>query len=103
MHAALSPDKHDALVFHYWLDLTVREIALVMQTSESNVKKHLVRGRRHMLKWFTEKAWRAACPTPDQRMVRETDASESGWHLVDYFNEENDSNRIPRSGNWSES
>ncbi len=84
----LSPDKHDALVFHYWLDLTVREIALVMKTSESNVKKHLVRGRRHMLKWFTERGLESGLSEVGRRMVRETDARESGWHLVDYFNED---------------
>lgn len=82
----LSSDRNDALVFHYWLGLPVREIALVMKTSESNVKQHLVRGRREMLKWFKENGLDLGLSKAGQRMIREIDAYESGWHLVDDLN-----------------
>ncbi|MEN8006349.1 MAG: sigma-70 family RNA polymerase sigma factor [Candidatus Krumholzibacteriota bacterium] len=80
---SLGPDKHDALVLHYWLDLTVREIALIMKTSESNVKKHLVRGRRQMLKWFRDNGLDWGLSEIGQKVMREAGAHESGWHLVD--------------------
>jgi RNA polymerase sigma-70 factor (ECF subfamily) len=83
----LSPDKNDALVFHYWLDMTVKDIAVVMKTSESNVKKHLVRGRRHMLKWFKEHGLDLGLSEAGRKMIREVDAFESGWHLVDQTDE----------------
>lgn len=79
----LHPDKHDALVFHYWLDMTVRDIALIMKTSESNVKVHLVRGRKQMLKWFKENGLKSGLSKRGQKMIRDADAKESGWHLVD--------------------
>jgi len=79
----LGPDKHDALVLHYWLDLTVREIALVMKTSESNVKQHLVRGRRQMLRWFRDHGMDHGLSEAGQKMIRDVDAQESGWHLVE--------------------
>ena len=85
----LSPDKNDALVFHYWLDMTVREIAVVMKTSESNVKQHLVRGRREMLKWFKDNGLRGGLSERGQKMIRDADAKESGWHLVDDTDEGN--------------
>ena len=84
----LKADKHDALVLHYWLDLTVREIALIMKTSQSNVKKHLVRGRRQMLRWFLDHGMEHGLSEAGLKMIREVDAHESGWHLVDELNEE---------------
>ena len=85
----LSPDRHDALVFHYWLDMTVREIAVVMKTSESNVKQHLVRGRREMLKWFNDNGLRGGLSKRGQKMIRDAGAKESGWHLVDDTEDDN--------------
>ena len=82
----LKADKHDALVLHYWLDLTVREIALIMKTSQSNVKKHLVRGRRQMLRWFLDHGMEHGLSEAGLKMIREVDAHESGWHLVDDLN-----------------
>jgi len=79
----LSPDRHDALVFHYWLEMTVREIALVMKTSESSVKKHLVCGRRQMLNWFRENGLKFGLSAVGQKIMNEAAAYESGWHLVD--------------------
>ncbi len=79
----LNADKHDALVLHYWLDLTVREIALIMKTSQSNVKKHLVRGRRQMLRWLVDHGMEHGLSETGLKMIREVDAHESGWHLVD--------------------
>ncbi len=82
----VTPNRHDALVFHYWMDLTVREISLIMMTSESNVKKHLVRGRRQILKWLKDNGMEHGLSQAGQRMIREVDARESGWHLVDELN-----------------
>ena len=79
----LNSDKHDTLVLHYWLDMTVREIALVMKTSQSNVKKHLVRGRRQMLRWFRDHGMEHGLSEAGRKMIRDVDAHESGWHLVD--------------------
>jgi RNA polymerase sigma factor (sigma-70 family) len=83
----LSSDKHDALVLHYWLDMTVRQMALAMKTSESNVKKHLVRGRRQMLSWLRDNGLNIGLSEVGMKMIREADACESGWHLVDDLNE----------------
>ena len=82
----VTPNRHDALVFHYWMDLTVREISLIMQTSESNVKKHLVRGRRQILRWLVDNGMEHGLSEVGQRMIRQVDARESGWHLVDELN-----------------
>ncbi len=82
----LSDNRNDALVFHYWMGLPVREIALIMKTTESNVKMHLVRGRRQMLKWFKKKGLELGLSKAGQKMIREVDAYESGWHLVDDLN-----------------
>jgi RNA polymerase sigma-70 factor (ECF subfamily) len=79
----LSDNRNDVLVFHYWLGLPVREIALIMKTSASSVKMNLVRGRRQMLKWFKEHGLELGLSKEGQRLVREVDAYESGWHLVD--------------------
>lgn len=84
----LNSDKHDALVFHYWLDMTVREIAIIMKTSESNVKMHLVRGRRQMLKWFRDHGLDAGLSETGQKMMREAGAHDSGWHLISEANKE---------------
>jgi predicted DNA-binding protein YlxM (UPF0122 family) len=84
----LTSNRHDALVLHYWLDMTTREIALVMKTSESNVKKHLVRGRREMLRWFREHGMEHGLSEDGRKMIREVDAHESGWHLVEDLTED---------------
>ncbi len=83
----VTPNRHDALVFHYWMDLTVKQIALIMKTSDSNVKKHLVRGRRQILKWLVDNGMEHGLSEVGQKMIREVDARESGWHLVDELNE----------------
>jgi len=82
----VTPNRHDALVFHYWMDLTVKQIALLMKTSESNVKKHLVRGRRQILKWLVDNGMEQGLSEVGQKMIREVDARESGWHLVNDLN-----------------
>ena len=82
----VTPNRHDALVFHYWMDLTVKQISLLMKTSESNVKKHLVRGRRQILKWLVDNGMEQGLSEVGQKMIREVDARESGWHLVDDLN-----------------
>jgi RNA polymerase sigma factor (sigma-70 family) len=82
----LSDNRNDALVFHYWMGLPVREIALIMKATESNVKMHLVRGRRQMLKWFKRNGLELGLSQAGQKMIREVDAYESGWHLVDDLN-----------------
>ena len=85
----LKSDKHDALVLHYWLDLTVREIALIMKTSQSNVKKHLVRGRKQMLRWLLVHGMEHGLSEVGLKMIRELDAHESGWHLVEDLSDKN--------------
>jgi RNA polymerase sigma-70 factor, ECF subfamily len=44
----LSPSQRAAVYLHYQVDLPVREVALLMDTSVAAVKVHLHRGRRRL-------------------------------------------------------
>ena len=46
--AALAPMQRAAVVLFYWDDLPVREIAEVLEVSESTVKQHLHRARHRL-------------------------------------------------------
>jgi RNA polymerase sigma-70 factor (ECF subfamily) len=50
----LVPDRQEAFMLHYWMEMTVREIAVVMKISEALAKAHLRRGRRQLRRWLTE-------------------------------------------------
>lgn len=43
--ARLPADRHEVFVLHYWLGMTVREVALVMKLPVGTVSSHLRRGR----------------------------------------------------------
>ena len=45
---SLSPGQRAAIVLHYHVDLPVREVSRLMDTSVSVVKVHLYRGRRRL-------------------------------------------------------
>lgn len=46
--SGLSEKHREAIVLYYWSELSVKEIADVTATSESNVKSRLSRGRKHL-------------------------------------------------------
>jgi RNA polymerase sigma-70 factor (ECF subfamily) len=44
----ISPRQRQAVVLHYWGDLSVEQCAMVMRTSPRTVKQHLGRARRQL-------------------------------------------------------
>jgi RNA polymerase sigma-70 factor, ECF subfamily len=46
--------QREALVLHYWLEMTVVEIAAALRVSEGTVKTALSRGRHHVAQSLTE-------------------------------------------------
>ncbi len=53
--ASLSATYRETIVLHYWNDLSVNEIADITQTSVSNVKSRLYRGRLRIAELYAER------------------------------------------------
>jgi len=45
----LSPERQDIFILHYWMDFTVKQIAVVMKMPTGTVASHLKRGRKIIL------------------------------------------------------
>lgn len=83
----LVPDRQEVIILHYWEDMTVREISLVMKLGQPLVKAHLRRGRKQMRKWLLEHGVEYGMSTDSLKGIREEEARDSGWGLVGDGNE----------------
>lgn len=79
----LVPDRQEAFILHYWMGMTVKEIAVILKISEALVKAHLRRGRRQLRRWLTENGMEYGMSKSNMKAIREEDARESGWGVVE--------------------
>ncbi len=78
----LDPVRREVFQAHYWTGLKVREIAVVLDLSESNVKNHLNRGRDQLLKWLMAEGMDRGLSPEKMKYVQETTLNEEGWRIV---------------------
>lgn len=78
----LDPVRRQVFKAHYWSKLKVREIAVVMDLSESNVKNHLLRGRVHLRRCLLENGLERGLSAEKLQMISESTVKDEGWSLV---------------------
>jgi len=52
--AKLPPERQDVIVLHYWMGMTLDQVALVMKTPRGTVSSHLRRARRSLMDLLQE-------------------------------------------------
>lgn len=78
----LVPDRQEAFILHYWMGMTVREIAVIMKISEPLAKAHLRRGRRQLRRWLNENGMVYGMSAENLKDIREEEARDKGWGVV---------------------
>ncbi len=78
----LEPVCREVFKAHYWSKLKVREVAIVMDLSESNVKMHLQRGRVQLLRCLLQNGLERGLSAEKMKMIRESAVREEGWSVV---------------------
>lgn len=83
----LVPDRQEAFMLHYWMGMTVREIAVVMKIGEPLAKAHLQRGRKQLRRWLTENGMEYGMSTENLKAIKEEEVRASGWGVVEDVDE----------------
>jgi RNA polymerase sigma factor (sigma-70 family) len=78
----LDQERRQIFWAHYWLRLKVRDIAVIMEMSESNVKNHLQRGRSQLLRWLMENGLERELSAEKMKLIKEVTVREEGWGLI---------------------
>jgi len=79
----LDPVRRQVFQAFYWSNLLVKEIAVVLDLSESNVKNHLMRGRVHLRRCLMENGMERGLSDEKLKMIRESTIEDEGWKLVE--------------------
>lgn len=79
---SLDPVRRQIFQAHYWSKLKVREIAIILDLSESNVKNHLLRGRVHLRRCLLENGLERGLSEEKLHMISESAVEDEGWSLV---------------------
>jgi RNA polymerase sigma-70 factor (ECF subfamily) len=78
----LVPDRQEVIILHYWMGMTVKDIAVVMKLGQPLVKAHLRRGRRQMRRWLLDHGLEFGMSNDSMRNIRDEEARDSGWGMV---------------------
>ncbi len=78
----LSPVYRQVFKAHYWSKLKVREIAVVMDMSESNVKMHLQRGRVHLRRCLLKNGMQRGLSVEKMKIVSDSAMDDEGWQVI---------------------
>ncbi len=78
----LDPVRREVVRAHYWSGLKVREIAMVMDLTESNVKNHLSRGRNQLLHDLVKNGLERELSAEKMKLIREAFVEDEGWSVV---------------------
>ena len=79
----LSGERHDVFVLHYWMGMTVDEVALVLKRPRGTVCSHLSRGRQTMLRYLEEHGLEFGLSRKAQQTVQKQLREDSGLKLID--------------------
>ena len=78
----LSPVCRQVFKAHYWSKLKVREIAIILDLSESNVKMHLQRGRIHLRRCLLENGIQRGLSAGKMKIVSDSAMDDEGWRVI---------------------
>ncbi len=78
----LAPVRRQVFQAHYWSQMKVREVALVLDLSESNVKMHLQRGRVDLRRCLLKNGMERGLSAAKIKMISESSIREEGWSLI---------------------
>ena len=78
----LHPVRRQIVRAHYWSGLKVREIAMVMDQTESNVKNHLRRGRSQLQRDLMKRGLERGLPADKMSEIKEMIVKDEGWTLL---------------------
>lgn len=78
----LDPVCRQVFKAHYWSKLKVREVAVVLDLSQSNVKVHLQRGRIRLLRCLLKNGVERGISAEKMKMISEWMANEEGWEML---------------------
>jgi len=78
----LEPVCRQVFQAHYWSKLKVREVAIVLDLSQSNVKMHLQRGRVRLRRCLLENGVERGLSSEHIKMISESTFSEEGWSVL---------------------
>ena len=79
----LPAEPHEVFVLHYWVGLTVDEVALVIKRPRGTICSHLSRGRRTMLKCLEECGLEYGLSRKAQMAVQDQLREDSDLRLVE--------------------
>ncbi len=79
----LSTDNQDVFIYHYWLDMTTKQVSVVMDMPEGSVKTILQRGRTAMLHRLLQSGMERGLSEMAIRELKSCAAKGRGWKLVD--------------------
>ncbi len=77
--AKLPPERQDVIVLHYWMGMTLDQVALVMKTPRGTVSSHLRRARRALMVMLQE----AGLSEEVVRAIRRHAAKDFGIEVMD--------------------
>lgn len=80
--ASLDDVRREVFVNHYGLDMTTREIGIVMSLAEGTVKSHLQRGRKQLLRYLVEHGLERGLTERTRAMLADAAARDDGWDVV---------------------
>jgi len=78
----LDPVRRQVFQAFYWSRLKAREIAIVLDMSESNVNNHLLRGKVQLRRCLLENGLERGLSNEKMKMIGEATVEEEGWSLV---------------------
>ncbi len=79
---SLTPVCRQVFKACYWTGLKVREIAIIMGMSDSNVNNHLHRGRNQLLRCLLKNGMERGLSAKKMKMISESTIREEGWSMV---------------------
>ncbi len=79
----LDPVRRQVFQARYWSKLKLREIAVIMDLSETNVKNHLSRGRVQLRRCLLEHGMDRGLSVEKMKMIKKSAMKDEGWGLVD--------------------
>ncbi len=74
--------RRQVIQAHYWTGLKVKEIAIIMELSEGNVKNHLQRGRGQLLNCLLENGMEHGISAEKMKLVKEMTIKDRGWEVL---------------------
>lgn len=79
----LEPERRQVFQARYWSRMKVREIAIILDLNESQVKNHLIRGRVLLRRCLMANGLERGLSVEKMKMIGESAVEDEGWGLVE--------------------